>query len=59
MWVSAEELKRIGDLAQHDDVLLSMIVEWNDTSDWGLQDQLLCKIVHYVKEMDQKEENER
>lgn len=57
MWISTEELKRIGDLAQQDDALLSMIVEWNETSDWGEQDQLLCKIVHYVKEMDEKQKN--
>ena len=59
MWMEPEELERIGQLAQTDDKLLSMLVEWNEnTNDWGLQDQILCKIVNYVKEMDSKTSNE-
>jgi hypothetical protein len=50
MWVSQEELERVGDLAQSDDTLLSMLVEWNDTKDWGEQDMILSKIMRYVKE---------
>jgi hypothetical protein len=52
MWISHDELERIADIAQTNDKLLSMLVEWNDTKDWGLQDQILCKIVSYVKELD-------
>ena len=55
MYVELSELERIGYLAQTDDKLLAMLVEWNDTTDWGLQDQILCKIVHYVKEKDLSE----
>lgn len=53
MWISHEELERIGDMAQTDDKLLAMLVEWNENmKDWGLQDQIMCKIVNYVKEKD-------
>ena len=53
MWVSNEELERIGELALSDEKLLAMLVEWNEnTKDWGIQDQILCKIVNYVKEKD-------
>lgn len=55
MWVSNEELERIGDMAQTDDALLAMLVEWNNTKDWGEQDMILSKIVHYVKEKDANE----
>ena len=48
-----DELERIGELAQTDDKLLAMLVEWNENmKDWGLQDQIMCKIVNYVKEKD-------
>jgi hypothetical protein len=50
MWVSNEELERVGDLAQSDDKLLAMLVEWNDTKDWGEQDMIMSKIMNYVKE---------
>jgi hypothetical protein len=50
MWVSNEDLERVGDLAQTDDKLLAMLVEWNDTKDWGEQDMILSKIMSYVKE---------
>jgi hypothetical protein len=56
MWVEPEELERIGHLAQTDDKLLAMLVEWNDTRDWGEQDMILSKIVHYVKEKDKNEQ---
>jgi succinate dehydrogenase flavin-adding protein (antitoxin of CptAB toxin-antitoxin module) len=56
MWVEPEELERIGYLAQTDDKLLAMLVEWNDTRDWGEQDMILSKIVHYVKEKDKNEQ---
>jgi len=57
MWVSQEELERIGELAQTDDKLLSMLVEWNENmKDWGLQDQIMCKIINYVKEKESTDE---
>jgi len=43
-------LERVGDLAQSDDKLLAMLVEWNDTKDWGEQDMIMSKIMNYVKE---------
>lgn len=53
MWVSHEELERIGEMAQTDDKLLAMLVEWNDNmKDWGAQDMIMSKIVNYVKEKD-------
>ena len=53
MYMTHEELERIGEMAQTDDKLLAMLVEWNDNmKDWGLQDQIMCKIVNYVKEKD-------
>jgi hypothetical protein len=52
-----EELERIGQMAQTDDKLLAMLVEWNENmKDWGMQDQILCKIVNYVKEKDNNEQ---
>lgn len=48
-----EELERIGEMAQTDDKLLAMLVEWNDNmKDWGAQDMIMSKIVNYVKEKD-------
>jgi len=53
MWVSHEELERIGEMAQTDDKLLAMLAEWNDNmKDWGAQDMIMSKIVNYVKEKD-------
>lgn len=53
MWVSNEELERIGELALSDEKLLAMLVEWNEnTKDWGMQDMIMSKIMHYVKEKD-------
>jgi len=52
-----EELERIGEMAQSDDKLLAMLVEWNENmKDWGAQDMIMSKIVNYVKE---KEVNEK
>lgn len=57
MYMTNEELERIGDMAQTDDKLLAMLVEWNDhMNDWGLQDQIMCKIINYVKEKDSSTE---
>jgi hypothetical protein len=51
MWVSNEELERVGDLAKSDDKLLAMLVEWNENmKDWGAQDMIMSKIMNYVKE---------
>lgn len=55
MWMEPEELERIGDLAQTDDKLLAMLVEWNDTRDWGQQDMIMSKIVNYVKALDEQQ----
>jgi hypothetical protein len=55
MYVDYEMLDEAAKLAMTDDKLLSMMVEWNNTSDWGMQDLILCKIMNYVKE---KKENE-
>ncbi len=53
MYMTNEELERIGDMAQTDDKLLAMLVEWNDNmNDWGMQDMIMSKIVNYVKEKD-------
>jgi hypothetical protein len=56
MYMTHEELERIGEMAQSDDKLLAMLVEWNENmKDWGAQDMIMSKIVNYVKE---KEVNE-
>ena len=53
MYMTNEELERIGDMAQTDDKLLAMLVEWNDhMNDWGMQDMIMSKIVNYVKDKD-------
>lgn len=58
MWVSHEELERIGEMALTDDKLLAMLVEWNDNiKDWGTQDMIMSKIVNYVKEKDSNNTN--
>jgi hypothetical protein len=52
-----EELERIGEMAQSDDKLLAMLVEWNENmKDWGAQDMIMSKIVNYVKEKEANEE---
>lgn len=52
-----EELERIGEMAQTDDKLLAMLVEWNENmKDWGAQDMIMSKIVNYVKEKDRNEQ---
>ena len=51
-----EMLQDIAKMAMNDDHLLSMLVEWNDTQDWGMQDLVYSKILRYYK--DKKEENE-
>jgi hypothetical protein len=57
MYMTHEELERIGEMAQSDDKLLAMLVEWNENmKDWGAQDMIMSKIVNYVKE---KEVNEK
>jgi hypothetical protein len=50
MWVDFNTLDTIAKLAQDDDKLLSMLVEWNETSDWGQQDMVMSKIMNYVKD---------
>ena len=51
MYMTNEELERIGEMAQTDDKLLAMLVEWNENmKDWGAQDMIMSKIVNYVKE---------
>ena len=57
MYMTNEELERIGELALSDEKLLAMLVEWNENmKDWGQQDMIMSKIVHYVKELDAKNE---
>ena len=57
MYMTNEELERIGELALSDEKLLGMLVEWNEnTKDWGMQDMIMSKIVNYVKELDSKNE---
>ena len=50
MWANQEMLEKIADLAMKDDHLLAMLVEWNETQDWGMQDLIFCKIVNYSKD---------
>lgn len=50
MWANQEMLEKIADLAMKDDYLLSMLVEWNETQDWGEQDMIFSKIVSYSKD---------
>jgi hypothetical protein len=50
MWASQETLEQIAELAMKDDHLLSMLVEWNETQDFGEQDMIFCKIMHYAKD---------
>lgn len=57
MYMTHEELERIGEMAQSDDKLLAMLVEWNENmKDWGAQDMIMSKIVNYVKEKEANEE---
>jgi len=57
MYMTHEELERIGEMAQTDDKLLAMLVEWNENmKDWGAQDMIMSKIVNYVKEKDRNEQ---
>lgn len=55
MWASQETLERIAELAMKDDHLLSMLVEWNETQDFGEQDMIFCKIMNYYKDATPKE----
>jgi hypothetical protein len=55
MWASQETLERIAELAMKDDHLLSMLVEWNETQDFGEQDMIFCKIMNYYKDAAPKE----
>ena len=60
MYMTHEELERIGEMAQSDDKLLSMLVEWNENmKDWGAQDMIMSKIVNYVKEKDSSNEQSK
>ena len=59
MWANQEMLEKIADLAMKDDHLLAMLVEWNETQDWGMQDLVFCKIVNYVKDINNEENKSR
>lgn len=60
MYMTNEELERIGEMAQTDDKLLAMLVEWNENmKDWGAQDMIMSKIVNYVKEKDASNEQSK
>jgi hypothetical protein len=49
MYANLEMLEKIADLAMNDDYLLSLLVEWNETQDWGEQDMVFSKIMNYVE----------
>ena len=59
MYANLEMLEKIADLAMNDDYLLSLLVEWNETQDWGMQDLVFCKIVNYVKDINNEENKSR
>lgn len=49
MYANLETLEKIAELAMNDDYLLSLLVEWNETQDWGEQDMVFAKIMNYVE----------
>lgn len=64
MYVDFDMLDKAAQMAMNDDTLLAMMVEWNETQDWAMQDMITCKIMNYVKEkeleqLDEQEELEQ
>lgn len=56
MYVDDEILMKAAELAMKEPELLALMQEWNKEQDWGAKDLLLCKVIRYVKDSENKKD---